>query len=254
MKEQKFLGTNGRPILDRLEIMCQSSFSHLLYGNIHIHVPWRYGIISLKAAATAPYGRRRRLSRKLATSCRRADDVHGRHRQTGAIDHAADRCRRARCIGDRVSRPGFSSSSVRSRNATISGWRRRVAVETDLGVEADQLVVLGHHQRIDLQQSFIRVLGGERGIELGQQAPDLLGKIAVEIERLRYLAAVMRHDAGGRIDRESKNFQDGSWRLPRYPCRLRWRRRKPRARFRGRSAPRDRTRDRWPSLPRCRGG
>ena len=66
------------------------------------------------------------------------------------------------------------------------------------------MLVLGHHQRIDLQQAH--VLLGEGGIELGQDDLDLLGEIAGELERLRHAAAVMRHDAGRRIDREGEDL------------------------------------------------
>ena len=46
----------------------------------------------------------------------------------------------------------------------------------------------------------------ERGIELGQDRFDLLGEIAGKPEHLRHAAAVVRHDAGGRIDREGEDF------------------------------------------------
>ena len=64
----------------------------------------------------------------------------------------------------------------------------RVVVEIDLGVEAEQLAVLGDDQRIDLEQAH--VLRDEGRIELGDQLLGLLGEVAVEPER--------RGDAGGR--------------------------------------------------------
>ena len=99
----------------------------------------------------------------------------------------------------------FSSSSVEiAQRDDVGVAVERVVVEVDLGVEADDLVVLGHHQRIDLQQAH--VLGREGAIELGQDCFDLLGEIARQLERLRHAAAVMRHDAGRRIDREGEDF------------------------------------------------
>jgi hypothetical protein len=80
----------------------------------------------------------------------------------------------------------------------------RVAVEIDFGIEADELIVFGHHQWIDLQHAH--VFAGKGGIELGQHVPNLLGEITGEPERLCNVAAVMRHDAGGRIDREGEDF------------------------------------------------
>ena len=49
-------------------------------------------------------------------------------------------------------------------------------------------------------------MADEGAIELGQQIGGLLGEIAGELEHLRHPAAVMRHDAGGRIDREGEDF------------------------------------------------
>ena len=46
----------------------------------------------------------------------------------------------------------------------------------------------------------------EGGIELRQHRLDLLGEIAGKLQRLRHAAAVMRHDAGGRIDREGEDL------------------------------------------------
>ena len=80
----------------------------------------------------------------------------------------------------------------------------RVVVEADLGIEADELVVLGHHQRIDFQQAHVLV--GEGGVKLRQKIADLLGEIAGKLERLRHAARVMRHDAGGRVNGKSEDF------------------------------------------------
>ena len=74
----------------------------------------------------------------------------------------------------------------------MSGWRiERVVVEADLGVEADELVVLGDDQRIDLEQAH--VLLGEGACRASVSiALDLLWQVAVELQRLRHTA---RRDA-----------------------------------------------------------
>ena len=81
---------------------------------------------------------------------------------------------------------------------------QRVVVESDLGVETDQLLVLGDDQRIDLEQAHVLV--DEGLVELRQQRTGLLGEIAVELQRVRDGAHVMRPDAGGRIDREGHDL------------------------------------------------
>ncbi len=61
------------------------------------------------------------------------DDVHGGHGQARAVDHAADRRRRARCRlrSNLEASISFGSSSVSSRRATMSGWRNRALPSND---------------------------------------------------------------------------------------------------------------------------
>ena len=81
---------------------------------------------------------------------------------------------------------------------------QRVVVEIGLGVEADQLFVLGDDQRIDLEQAHIGV--DEGLVDVGEQRPQLLRQIGVELQRLRHAAHMMRADAGDRIDRNGHDL------------------------------------------------
>ena len=73
-----------------------------------------------------------------------------------------------------------------------------IAVEADLGVEHQQLAVVGDRQRVDLD---LRGVGAEEGVvELGQHAGACLARSPVEAERGGDRAAVVRHQAGRRID------------------------------------------------------
>ena len=116
----------------------------------------------LKAAVTFSFVAPPPTSRKLAgLAAIELDDVHGRHGEAGAVHHAAD-IAVERDVGEIEFRASISlaSSSLTSRSASISGWRyERVVVEIDLGIEAEQLAVLGDDQRIDLEQAH--VLGDE---------------------------------------------------------------------------------------------
>jgi hypothetical protein len=58
-----------------------------------------------------------------------------------------------------------------------------VGVEADLGVEHEQLAVLGHGERIDLDLAGVGA--DERVVELGEHAGRLLGEIAGRPERRR---------------------------------------------------------------------
>ena len=68
----------------------------------------------------------------------------------------------------------MGSSSPRSRSSGhVLVAVERVVVEIDLGIEADDLAVLGHDQRIDFQQAH--VLGDEGVVEALHQRAALLG-------------------------------------------------------------------------------
>ncbi len=69
-----------------------------------------------------------------------------------------------------------------------------VVVERDLGIEREQLAVLGDHQRIDLQKAH--VLGDEGRIETLDQRAALLGGKTVEVQGLGDAQA----DVGGIAD------------------------------------------------------
>ena len=85
------------------------------------------------------------------------DDVHGRHGEAGAVDHAADRAVE-RDVVEIVFRGldflGVFFGEIAQRG-DVGMAEQRVVVEVDLGVEADQLVVLGDDQRIDLEQAHV---------------------------------------------------------------------------------------------------
>src|SRR5919108_5807099 len=136
---------------------------------------------------------RRRFAIKL-------DDVHGRHGQPRAVDHAADRA-----IERDVIEVVFGSLDLLlvffreiAQRHDVRMTVKRVVVEPDLGIEADKLVASGDNQRIDLEQAH--VLGNERGVELSNEPFRLLGEIAIERERLRDPASMVRHNSGRWID------------------------------------------------------
>ena len=87
------------------------------------------------------------------------DDVHGRHRQPGAVDHAAD----VAVELDVVELVPAGLDLVRVLLVEVAQLDHprlaveRVAVEVHLGVERDQLAVLGHDQRIDLDQAGVEL-------------------------------------------------------------------------------------------------
>ena len=98
----------------------------------------------------------------------------------------------------------MASSSVSSRSAAIFGCRNSALSSKSILASRQISFVLGDDQRIDLEQAH--VLGDEGLVELGEQRPRLLRQVGVELQRLRHVAHVMRHDAGRRIDREGHDL------------------------------------------------
>ena len=86
------------------------------------------------------------------------DDVHGRHGEAGAVDHAAD-VAVERDIGEVVLRRLDLLRRllrVASRSATTSGWRNSaLSSKRHLGVEHAQAAVLHDDQRVDLEQAHV---------------------------------------------------------------------------------------------------
>ena len=101
------------------------------------------------------------------------DDVHRRHRQAGAVDQAAD-VAVERDVGEAraSSLRARGSSSSRSRSSSHVGVAENgVVVEVDLGVERDELPVLGDDQRVDLDERA--VLRDEALVEAAEEARPL---------------------------------------------------------------------------------
>ena len=74
----------------------------------------------------------------------------------------------------------------------------RVGIEIHLAVEADQLAILGHHQRIDLEHAHVFL--DKQPVELADHLHALTDLITGQSERERDVAAVEREITRGRID------------------------------------------------------
>src|SRR5262249_39306179 len=128
------------------------------------------------------------------------------HGQTRAIDHAADRAVERDVIGVVFGSLDLLLVFFReiAQRHDVRMTVKRVVVEPDFGIEADKLVAFGDDQRIDLEQAH--VLSNEGGIELSNEPFRLLGEIAIEPERLRDPASMVRHYSGGWIDGKRRDL------------------------------------------------
>src|SRR5690606_38678222 len=128
------------------------------------------------------------------------DDVHGRHGEAGAVDHAADLAVQL----DVVQRPlgGFQLGGVLlvriAHVLDILVPEQRVVVEVHLGVERDHVAGAGNDQRVDLDDRGVKAGEGlvHRQHELGRR----LDLLALQAEAEGDPAGVMRLHAGGRVD------------------------------------------------------
>ena len=81
---------------------------------------------------------------------------------------------------------------------------QRVVVEIHLGVEADDLAVLGHHQRIDFQKAH--VLGDKGVVEAFDHRAALLDLVAPQLECGRDLIADIARIARRRFDLKRRDL------------------------------------------------
>src|SRR5690625_3081717 len=129
------------------------------------------------------------------------DDVHGRHGQAGAVDHAADVTVELDIV--QLVAPGFELHRIFlvfvAQLDDVRMAEQRAVVEAHLGVERDHPAATGDNQRIDLQQGDVEL--GE-GLIHGHHEPGRRLDLApLETEREGDLAGLEGHQTDGRIDR-----------------------------------------------------
>ena len=103
---------------------------------------------------------------------------------------------------------GFDLGGVLLVNVAQGGdvgmAEQRVVLEGHLGVEAEQVALFRHHQRVDLDEA--RVLVEEQFVQARDEARALLGKHAFELERGSDHAAMEGAQARGRIDGKRRDL------------------------------------------------
>ena len=133
-------------------------------------------------------------------AARQLDDVHRRHGEAGAVDHAADVAVEADVVERELRRFDFERILFGqvAQVAQIGMPIERVVVEDDLRVERQQIAALGQDQRVDLDHR--RVGLDERLVDRVEQLHQLVGRARAEAHAERQLARLKRDDARARID------------------------------------------------------
>ena len=129
--------------------------------------------------------------RRLAA--RQLDDVHRRHRQAGAVDHAADRAVELDVVERELRRLDLERIFLVeiAQLLEVGMAVERVVVEVHLRVEREQVAVFGDDERVDLESEAS--VADERVVERRSSASPALPTCApFEAERERELARLER--------------------------------------------------------------
>ena len=136
--------------------------------------------------------------------CRHAtsvfDDVHGRHRQPRAVDHAANVPVELDVI--EVVFRGFDFERIFLVNVAqfANVWmpKQRIVIEIDLGIEREQPPIRGSDERINLQKRSVRIL--ECLVEPCHELHGLVDLLRLEPKLKRQLARLKGLQSHAGID------------------------------------------------------
>ena len=128
------------------------------------------------------------------------NDVHGTHRQACAVNHAADVAVQRDVVQFPLRRLRFTWVFLRliAHFAQIRLAEQRVAVSAQFAVEADQVALLGDHQRVDLDQRQVALK--ENGRQTHENLGELLNLFTFQTQFERQFTTLVRHRARQRID------------------------------------------------------
>src|SRR5450759_110121 len=140
-------------------------------------------------------------------------EIHRGHRQTGAIDHAADSAVQPNEVDAELSGPGVRRILlVTVAEGLESGMAGQTGVvERDLRVQADQLLRGGaaggrpgdHRERVDLDE--IRIVGLHRGVEALSDGHELVQQGIAQPDGKTKAACLERQEAQLRIGGDAMN-------------------------------------------------
>src|SRR5690606_14366580 len=137
------------------------------------------------------------------------DNVHGGHGQTGAIHHAADFAIQRDVVQVELGCSEFLGIlfGLVARREDVGLAVEGVVVKAHLGVEALEIAVFHHDQRVDLQH--LHVLFKEQAIQVLDQLDALLDLRTLEAKGTGHAAAVEIRKASRRIDAEADDLFGG---------------------------------------------
>src|SRR5438874_6699313 len=131
---------------------------------------------------------------------RQLDDVHRRHRQAGAVHHAADVAVEMDVIEIELRRFDLERILLAEIAQLLDVWMtiERVVVEGHFRVERNEIARGRDDERVDLEER--RVRGEIRHVEGRYHADERIHLCAIEADTESELPRLERHDADARID------------------------------------------------------
>ena len=134
------------------------------------------------------------------------DDIHGRHREAGAVHHAGDIAVQRDVIEAMGARLALVAVFLRfippGRQTPLA--EQRAVLDIDLGVQGDQAAAGIDDQRIDFHQARIAFV--EERQELLKNVLELPYPVHVQTQPETQLTALVSGYAGCRMNRRGKNF------------------------------------------------
>ena len=134
------------------------------------------------------------------------DDIHRRHRQTGAIDETGDVSIEPN-VAQAVLR-GFDFARIFLLDVAIGlDFRvseQRVVVEIEFGIERTNIAAFGDDERVDFNHRAIR--GNKCFVEIGEKLASALRLRGRDAKDLGELAGLIGLQAEKRIHRKVENF------------------------------------------------
>ncbi len=131
---------------------------------------------------------------------RQLDDVHRRHGEARAVDHAPDGAIELDVVQRELRRLDLERRLLShvAQRLDLGMAIERVVVEVHLGVERQETAVIGHDERIDLDEGGVGCL--ERVVDGVHELGGLRDLGALEAERERELARLKRSKTGARVN------------------------------------------------------
>ncbi len=138
------------------------------------------------------------------------DHVHGRHSQTGTIDHAADIPLQGNIIEPKLSGGNFPTILLGGIKQFVRFGMpvQGIVIHNQLGIQRQQTAIAGNRQRVDFDHQGIQLLG--KTIHALHDAGQLLHLTGIQTKLKSQLSGLKRQKSGAGINNQLfQSFRPG---------------------------------------------